>query len=201
MENKKLLLSAKMVDCRTGKRATVSTEVKVFSDLTCMYITFDCAEKSRTPKYDEYNKPLYEGDIVEVLLTLGSPRKYLEIEVNQNSAIYCAVIENRDGEGNISIQKLPKALCEVNVTLTEGKWCTEIIICYSSILLLGFEMHKAMINLLRQDYNGDKLNLYAVYPTYSDTFHKSAALKEIKIHEIVPKPPKAAGVCFHNLKI
>lgn len=69
---------------------------------------FDCEEEFFCPKYYGYNEPLYEGDIVELMISLGDKNRYLEVEVNQNNANYCVIIINADGKGKISIEKLKK---------------------------------------------------------------------------------------------
>lgn len=104
------LLSGYLKECQSGGEAKLKTFFKCYEKGESLFFDFESQQDFPCPKHAEYNKPLYEGDTVEVFLTLDSPNRYLEIEVNQLGAEYCVIIENKDGEGDIIIKKLEKSL-------------------------------------------------------------------------------------------
>ncbi len=140
------------------------------------YFTFECEENFFSPKYFNYNEPLYEGDIAELMITLGDKNRYLEVEVNQNNASYCAVIDNLDGQGNININFLDKNIIKSRIKLAINKWICDIIIPFGKLKELGFDENDVYFNAHRQDYDENgALNLYSLNPALSHTFHKPDA--------------------------
>lgn len=173
---RKQLLSAELKECRGGGHARLNTRVGVFEDAANLYFVFDGEQDFPYHKHWEYNAPLYEGDIYEVLLTLSGKNRYLEIEVNGNNAAYCVIIDNKDGEGDIVITKLDRCVFEAVSRLDPSRWTAEIKLPKDELRKLGRHAGPCMFNMHRQDFDADGvLNLYSLYPTFSGSFHKTAS--------------------------
>jgi N-acetylhexosamine 1-kinase len=136
------------------------------------YFTFKCDRLYNKSKYEEYNQPLYEGDIVELMIVLENDNKYLEIEVNEFNAQYCALIENKDGKGDIDIQYLSESVIISKVNMLDDNWVEyKIIIEKDDLKKLGWN-GKMKFNAHRQIFdNKNILHLRSLNPTYSSTFH------------------------------
>lgn len=166
-------------ECRTGEAADLKTAASVEIAGGQLRLSFAAEEKTRNPKYAEDNMPLYEGDAVEIFLTLGERERYLEAEFNQNGAMFCAVIELRDGQKKSEMVDGRKHI-DLTVCLTDGMWKTEAAIDIGWLKTLGFSEDCVYGNLLREDFDGEcNMAIYAASPTYADTFHKTAAFVKL----------------------
>lgn len=171
-----VLLQGFLKECRKGGKADLQTYAVCEEDKNNLYFRFDGEQVFARHRHTEYNAPLYEGDIYEVLLTLGEPKRYLEIEVNGNNARYCVIIDNKDGEGDIIIEKLPECVFESRTQTCPDRWCTEITLPKQKLIELGWKKEECRINLHRQDFDKeDNLRLYSFFPTFSDSFHKTSS--------------------------
>lgn len=168
-----VLIKGKLKECATGEKALLETEFICSEDKNNYYFKFNCQESYPSPKYKEYNMPLYEGDIVEVMLTLENRNRYLEIELNHYNAKYCVIIENKDGKGDIIIEKLDKCqFYSFSLQREDSRWITYISLPKENLKKIGWQPETCYINVHRQDYDKNgKLNLYSLKPTYSNTFH------------------------------
>ncbi len=179
-----ILIKSRLYECKTGKEPFSETLFVCSEDKNNYYFKFNCQQKYSYPKHKEYNAPLYEGDIVEVMLSLENKNKYLEIEVNQYNAKYCVLIENKDGKGDISIEKLDKSLfCSLSFERQkDSRWIVYISLPKKQLSALGWRADTCYINAHRQDFDkSGKLRLYSLNPTLSDTFHCVDAF--IKLHK------------------
>lgn len=176
-----LLFLKNMTECREGiaPDATLCTVTKAEDTLI---FDFSVTDDFLCSKHGGYNDPLYEGDIVEVLITLGEKNRYLEIEVNPDGAQYCVVIENSDGKGDISITKLPAPIFASAVERTDDGWDCEIALPLNELISLGFSEKNCYFNMLRQSFDRDgRLNLYCLFPTLSSSFHVTDAFQKLEI--------------------
>ncbi len=175
-----MLNKTKLVDCITGGEAYQKTEVTTFIYEDKLVVEFDAINLCPRSKHATYNAPLYDGDIVEILLTLGDRNRYLEIEVNQNGALYVAVVTNKDGEGDIDIKLLPDHGITYNSTTTHYFWHVGIVMSIPWLESLGYQGDEYW-NLLRQDFDEKgELHLSCVSPTYTASFHKPKAFIKVK---------------------
>lgn len=145
-----------------------------------VYFYFKLERMYNNSKYTTFNAPLYEGDIVEIMLTLGKDNHYLEIELNEHNAQYLVVIDNQDGKGDITISYLPASICETSVKVLDDNWAMyEIIIDKEKLRNLGMtDMVK--FNAHRQIFDDEgNLHLRSLNPTYSNTFHDIDAFIKI----------------------
>lgn len=171
--------SLPLKDCETGLEPRQKGEVSYETTPDEIRVSFTLEENCPNPRHSEYNAPLYDGDIVEILLTLGSRNRYLEVEVNENGAIYVAVITNRDGEGDYSVSLLPSHRVGYSTSFSDGVWKTSIRLPIPWLRSLGYSNNEFW-NLLREDYD-DEGNMYlsCVSPTYCRSFHKIKAFVPI----------------------
>lgn len=171
--------SLPLLDCESGLRPAQSGTAQYSVSDDAIVVDFVLEENCPNPKHDGYNEPLHEGDIVEILLTLGDKKRYLEIEVNLNGALYAAVITNRDGEGDFSIDFLPSHEVTYSTSITDGIWSTRIELPISWLRTLGYRDNEFW-NLLREDYDNDgNMRLSCISPTYARSFHKIKAFLPI----------------------
>lgn len=155
------------------------TEARVaFSNdtLKLLFISFD---RDIISQGSSYNDKLYEGDVVELFLTLGKKERYLELEVNPDGVQYAGIVEN-NGKG-IKIHMLDKSPFSSEVYKTDTGWRSEWEIPLKGLEALGFERNNAYYNLYRQDFEGEKLNLYALNPTMKETFHAVESFIKLEI--------------------
>lgn len=146
---------------------------------------FECKENFFYPRYFNYNEPLYDGDIVELMITLGDKRRYLEIECNYNNADYCVLINNCDGEGDIVITPLDENVIKSRVEKLADGWACEIMLSVKELKKLGFS-NPFYFNAHRQDYDETGyLNLYSLSPTFCDKFHKTTAFLRAEIEDSI----------------
>jgi len=165
---------------RTGE-VSDKTVFKASFDGENFLFRFECKEDYFYPKYTEYNDPLYEGDIVELMITLGEKNYYLETETNFNGADYCVKIRNRDSKGDIEIEKIDENFIKSCVKTVKNGWVCDIIISERNLKKLGFK-EKFFINAHRQDFDeSGKLNLYSLSPALSETFHVTDAFLSAEI--------------------
>ena len=167
-------------DHRTGL-SNEKTRFSTTADEREWRFYFECEEEFFSPKHTRYNDPLYDGDIVELMITLGDKNRYLEVEVNQNNANYCVLIDNLDGQGNIRIEFLRENPVKSLVKVEKNRWSCDIIIPFERLNRLGFNVDNAYMNAFRQDYDAEnKLSLYSLSPAKSDTFHKIDAFLKVE---------------------
>src|SRR5690554_3933302 len=162
----KMLVSGYLKECFRGQKAEIMTFFKCWEDQERLYFSFNSQEVFPYPKFKEYNQPLYLGDTVEVFLTLDRPNKYLEIEANQLGAQYCVIIDNKDGKGDIIINKLDKSIFQSQNLFEDNFWRCHIEIEKKQLYKIGWREDAAFINAHRQDFDKEgRLNIYSLFPT------------------------------------
>ena len=117
------------------------------------------------------------------MLTLGEKNKYLEVEVNQNNAVYLAKITNFDGKGDISIKLFGENFIKSAISVNQTGWTCDIIIPIEKLTERGWDADNAFFNAHRQDFDEKGyLNLYSLNPPLSDTFHVTDAFLQMKFN-------------------
>lgn len=166
-------------ECVTGAAAELETTAEVCVSGGRLALLFRAEQVVSRPKYNEDNKPLYEGDVVEIFLALGENRRYLELEFNRNGAIFSAVVEN-DGEERTLTFVNGRKYINLSVESSETVWITRAEIDIKWLESLGFSEDYAYGNLLREDFDeADNMSIYAASPTYAETFHKPEAFVKL----------------------
>lgn len=144
---------------------------------------FCCKEEYFCPRHFEYNKPLFDGDIVELMISLGSKKKYLEIEVNQNNAQYCVLIDNFYGKHYDVITKLPKTVIESEVKIEKNYWECVIIIKTKDLVELGWQKDDCYMNAHRQSYDkNNDMKQYSLGTPIEPNFHVVDAFVKLDVN-------------------
>ena len=175
---KKLICFGRLKD-NFGGMAKNETDYSLSFVNDLLNLSFLSYDKNIFSKGKSYNDRLYEGDTVEIFITLGRKNKYLELEVNPDGVQYAGIVENSDGQLNITYLPTSPFLSHVERNLNGWECCMTIPI--ANLQALGFQKDNAYFNLFRQDYNGDTLNLYALNPTNKNTFHDSDSFVKLVI--------------------
>ncbi len=162
-----------------GGDTCLKTEVRFSMENDSLNLLFICEARDIISKGKAYNDKLYEGDVVELFLTLGERTKYLELDVNPSGVEFAAVVTN-DGQSR-KLDFLPESPFHNSTVLTENGWRSEWKIPLDNLRKLGFREENAYFNLYRQDFDGDELNLYALNPTECETFHKTEKFIKLTI--------------------
>ncbi len=168
-----------LIECVKGGNPYEECTVEAVIDNNAVKVIFVAVNKEQMGKHTTYNAPLYEGDIVEILLTLGDKNRYLEVEVNPLGALYVAIVTNIDGQGDITVDFLKTHDISYNVDIKGDIWTTEIILPIQWLESLGYQTD-AYWNLLREDYdNQGNMHLSCISPTYAPSFHKTNAFIKV----------------------
>lgn len=141
-----------------------------------LYFCFKVHRMFKKSVHKEYNAPLYEGDIVELMLTLDSDNSYLEIEVNEFNTQYCVLIHNKDGKGDITISYLPESVIESEVEIIDDNFAQYFITVKKDDLrklgwngILKFNAHRQIFD------DEGYLHLRSLNPIFGKTFHNTDA--------------------------
>jgi len=149
-----------------------------------LIFVFSCEEVSPIVYGERDNDKLYKGDIVEVMITLGSLERYLEIEVNPANLKYAAIVGNPapDGSG-IQLEILKEHPVETEITLTDDGYVAKILVPEAWLKELGWNKDDAYINFYRQDFSEvGELRLYALSPTRTASFHKPSVFAQMETY-------------------
>ena len=154
------------------------TDFSVSIENNVLKLLFVAYDGSIVSKGTAYNDKLYEGDTMEIFLTLGKKNRYLELEVNPDGIKYAGIVTNN---GSISIEYLGECPFEAITSRLPNGWQTEMFIPLNNLYPLGFDKKNAYFNLFRQDFQGKKLNLYALNPTLKPTFHDVESFLKLEL--------------------
>lgn len=171
------ILSGKLKD-NYGKAVKNETEFSVSFENDTLKLLFICYDRAIISKGKSYNDMLYEGDTVEIFLTLGRKNRYLELEVNPEGVLYAGIVDNN---GGLNIELLAECPFSAVTDKTKVGWQTEMEIPLKSLYPLGFKREDAYYNLFRQDFQGANLYLYALNPTLKSTFHVVESFIKLEI--------------------
>lgn len=172
------MFSGKLKD-NYGGAVRNETEISVSFKNDGLKLLFICYDRDIISKGRSYNDKLYEGDTVELFLTLGDKNRYLELEVNPDGITYACVVEN-DGS-DLKMNYLSVAPFFATTKRKSFGWTSEWEIPLVSLYPLGFRRDNAYFNIYRQDFQGQDLCLYALNPTMKSTFHDVESFIKLKI--------------------
>ena len=165
----KLLFTAHLKDNFGGKPFN-KTIVYCSLEEDALKLLFISKDSAIISKGLSYNDKLYEGDTVELMITLGDRHRYLELEVNPDGVQYAAIVTKL--EDGIDIDYVANCPFSANTERVEGGWRSEWLIPFKNLVELGWDKEDCYFNLYRQDFQGENLNLYALSPTECATFHR-----------------------------
>ncbi len=171
---------ATLKDNLTGGEPERRTEIHIKTDDEGLKLLFILEDDDIIAKGEGYNDRLYEGDVAEMMLTLGGDGKYLELEVNPNGIGYSAIgIANENGT---AITLAWDFEFEYEVYRTENGWATEWYVSFAELEKYGFDIKNARVNFYRQDRRSSgALKLQALYPTGTRSFHCPEKFGKIKM--------------------
>lgn len=157
---------------RTGEdMPEFKTIVQVTMTDTDLIFEFDCKNSKFFSASDEYNGPLFNGDVCEAFIcTDGSRKFYYEIEVAPNNAVFLYKMEN------LGIGVLNETPIEVNFLTSSVEINGNDYKLTFSVPLekIGYDKNIGILyNIFRIETEGgipDK-NLLAASPTLGPSFH------------------------------
>lgn len=162
--------SATLKDNLTGEEPLRKTEIRIKTDDEGLKLLFILDDDDIIASGEGYNDKLYEGDVAEMMLTLGGDDKYLELEVNPNGIGYSAI--GMANENGTAIKLIWDFEFEYEVYRTETGWMTEWYVSFAELKKYGFDIGNVRANFYRQDRRSSgALKLQALYPTGTRSFH------------------------------
>lgn len=165
-----------------GGKCDQHTSVTYYRKEGKLVFAFVCEEVAPVVYGEKDNDKLYKGDVVEVMITLGSPGRYLEIELNPSNLKYVAVVDNPSSEeSDIGITLLEENPVEHEIARVEEGYVAKILVPEAWLKELGWDREGARINFFRQDFSAEgELRLYAFSPTRSASFHRPQAFAQME---------------------
>lgn len=157
-----------LFDNRTGGEAKRKTLFKMSDSNSEILFEFKVFDDNIFAYGESINDKLYNGDIVEILLSKNKKDEYYEIEVNPDGLKYMAYITHSPQGINIEYLDLP---IRVEHARTDYGWHANIAIDKQDLESLGVSKD-SYFAIYRQDKEKEELMLYALFPTFSGSFHK-----------------------------
>ena len=134
------------------------------------HFSFEVKDEDIISPYLTDNEDIWQGDAVEVFLSPDGDRtRYFELEVSPFGVRFWGEVINRDGK-TPQLKKLPP-MFEARADRTEEGYVVQIELPYGE---LGAVLPENMaFNAFRLDKKADgRQLLYALSPTFSDSFHR-----------------------------
>lgn len=181
-----------------GQKATQLTEVKLKADNQFLYLEFVCKNNPfvNQNSYTAHNSEMYNQEVFELFIASGSetPKKYLEIEINPNNALFVALVENSTGEGPEKLLFIDHSNAGIihGVQKKADSWNgfmnipIELISTKSSVYRLNFYRIISKVSNENLDWKCDENNcdFTCWSPTMSGAtpaFHKPAAFGQLRL--------------------
>ena len=178
-----ILLEKKLKNSRTGEEIPeFDTKVKITLTDTELSFEFDCKNSKLFSASDEYNGPIFDGDVCEAFICTGEDiTEYYEIEVSHNNAQFVSFMKNL-GPGKYDAKYVSK----------EDNFLKSSVEAFGNDYKLKFSMpldkigynkeRGIMFNAFRIETEGGftDRNLLALSPTMCDTFHVPNAFIKLK---------------------
>ena len=151
----------KLKENLSGQYPDRKTELEIKQTKDCLSFSFICSKSYLRSFSDKNNDTLYRASVVEVFLDVGD-ESYYEIEVAPNGATFFAKILNR------KVKLLDNNLFESHARVENDKYFVDIKINLNKI----HNPEALKFNAFRIELdNEDTQHLYAMFPTFSHTFH------------------------------
>ena len=149
------------------------------SQFDCLSFFFSVKDTDIISPFEKDNEDIWTGDAVEVFISPnGDLTNYIEIEVSPNSVRFMGRILNKDG-CNFILEKIKPNFYAQALINSKG-YDVNINVPYS-VFSNNFDYAKAKLNAFRLDkkVSGEQI-LYALNPTYCDSFHIPSFFCQIK---------------------
>lgn len=178
-----IILNEKLKNSRTGKDIPeFETTVKIVMTDTELSFEFFCKNSKFFSASNEYNGPIFDGDVCEAFICTGEdPKKYFEIEVSPNNTQFVSFMTNL-GPGLYDAEYVSK---ENNFLKSEVEFLGNDYRLKFSMPLekIGYDPKRGIrFNAYRIETEGGYTdrNLLALNPTMCDTFHVYEKFVELK---------------------
>lgn len=136
----------------TGAAAPQLTQVKLKYDSLYLYVAFECAQNpfGNQNTYTQPNTEMWNQEVFELFIASGTatPKRYLELEINPNNALFTAWIDNPTGEmpQDLEFVHYPKSGIKHSVLKKENNWSGKMQIPWT---LLGGKQEVYRLNFYR----------------------------------------------------
>ena len=165
----------------TGGEAIYKTSVDITEKDGVLNFYFE-AENSRCYcPYKKYNEELFEGDVCEVFI--GSDEKgqvYYEIVLSPEGTLFLSRVTDR-GNKDFDLDNVSEENCFVSYRAgrTDNGYFARLSFPLESIATGGGDI---VFNAFRIDTDGEypEKHLFALNPTFCDTFHHAPSLVKLK---------------------
>ena len=173
-------ITKKLRNNRLGDYNNVDTTVDITLSETHLTLEFFCKNSKFYCAGDNYNDPIYDGDVCEAFVcTDGSRKNYYEIEVAPNNCVFLMKMTNYGG-GKITAVPISENFVESEVEIIGNDYRLKFSLPLDKI---GYDKKTGiLLNAYRIETEGgitDK-NLLALNPTFDNTFHRPEFFVEIK---------------------
>lgn len=177
--------AAYLLENNSGLVGVEGTKVTFWHDKKNVYFEFVCDTivDGYSSFGKKYNDKLWQGNVVEVFITLGDKMKYLEVETNPDGINYAVHIFNKDGKGDFDLTYLDEGKYSSTVEIKDNLWTTLMTIPFVKLEELGFDKNNAYINLYRQSHVNNDVNLYSYSPTLVPQFHTCSKFAKLTFIE------------------
>ncbi len=147
---------------------------------THLVFEFDCKNSQFYSAYDKYNEPIWEGDVCEAFIcTNGKKDVYYEIEVAPNSTVFLKQMKYL-GVGEIEEFDIEENFVDAKVEICGNDYKVKFSVPLDKI---DYDKNVGILfNAFRIETEGgiQEKNLFALNPTFCDTFHNNEYFIELK---------------------
>lgn len=159
-----------------------ATTVDVELNDTHISFEFFCKKSQHFSACDEYNGPLFDGDVCEAFIcTSGDITRYYEIEVAPNNQVFLAKIINTANNGkDLDITFIDDNFVESEVEILGDDYRLKFSIPLDKI---DYDRERGMLlNIFRIETDGGitDAHLLSANPTLIETFHNNKAFFKLK---------------------
>lgn len=174
----------KRYELKENKTGAEIPDFKTVVDVTLtdseIVFEFDCKNSRFFSAYNNYNDPIWEGDVCEAFIcTNGKRDYYYEIEIAPNNTVFLKLIHNK-GFDDIEEIDITENFVDSNVELCGNDYKVKFSIPLDKI---GYDKNVGILyNIFRIETEGGipEKNLFAMNPTMSGRFHDNSYFIELK---------------------
>ena len=178
-----LKITKQLKNSRTGKEIPeFETTLEIVMTDTELSFEFFCKNSKFFSASNEYNGPLFDGDVCEAFICTGDDiMKYYEIEVAPNNCVFLNKMTNL-GPGKYDAEPVSESenFLKTEVEIKGNDYRLKFSMPLDKI---GYDKAKGIrFNAFRIETEGGftDRNLLALSPTMCDTFHVPSAFIELK---------------------
>jgi len=121
-----------------GQPASQRTAIEVLAEQDGLTVKFICYDNPYTAfnTYKDHNTDMWNQEVFELFIASGLevPKRYLELEINPNNALFTAWVDNPDGL-SLDLTMVPHAEAGVrhSVEVGENEWSGSFFVPFSLI--------------------------------------------------------------------